>query len=89
MSATIESQFPPGTPVEVRQTTRLRGESFSIRVIGVVESWEDLPTGSWYAHGKDDKYWLRRLKLRKHDGELTLLVMDAGTTIAKLERAGG
>ena len=55
--------------------------------VGVVEAWEELPTGSWYAHGAKDKLWLTRLKLRKVDGELTLLVIDDSTSIAKLEAA--
>jgi hypothetical protein len=34
------------------------------------------PTGSWYAHGKDDRYWLSRVRLRKPDGEVTLISLD-------------
>ncbi|MHC4696498.1 MAG: hypothetical protein ACYTFA_07145 [Planctomycetota bacterium] len=80
-----DSQFPPGTPVCVRQTIELRGRNFETEAVGVIEAWEELPTGSWYAHGKDDKLWLKRLKLRKVDGEITLLVVDDNTSIAKLE----
>ncbi len=84
----IETQFPVGTPVCVRQVTRMRGEDFEAEVVGVVESWEDKPTGSWYADGRDHKLWLRRLMLRKADGERTLLVVDDETYIAKLEASG-
>ena len=80
-----ESLFPTGTPVCVRQTIVRRDQSFESEVVGVVEAWEELPTGSWYAHGKKDKLWLTRLKLRKLDGELTLLVIDDHTEIARLE----
>ena len=83
----IELDFPPGTPVCVGQSMRRRGVDLDCEVIGVVEEWDDLPTGSWFAAGKDDKLWLRRLKLRKLDGELTLLVVDERTRIARLERA--
>jgi hypothetical protein len=82
-----ESMFPPGTPVCVRQTVRRRDQSYQAEVVGVVEAWEDLPTGSWHAHGRNDKLWLKRLKLRKADGELTLLVIDDSTEIARLEPA--
>ncbi len=81
----IDSQFPPGTPVCVTQVIALRGQDITTEIVGVIEAWEELPTGSWYAHGKDDKLWLRRLKLRKVDGEITLLIVDSGTSIAKLE----
>ncbi len=81
----IESQFPPGTPVCVRQTIEHRIQDIETEVVGVVEAWTDEPTGAWHAHGKQNKLWLKRLKLRKADGELVLLVVDDGTSIAKLE----
>lgn len=90
-AATLAS-FPPGTPVCVKQTVERRSESYVAETVGVVEAWEEKPTGSWYAHGKDDsrgllagKLWLARLMLRKADGELTLIVVDDTTEIAKLE----
>lgn len=83
----IEAQFPPGTPVCVRETVRRRSRDSVTEVVGVVESWDVLPTGSWYAHGKNNKLWLARLKLRKADGEITLLVIDDATEIARLEAA--
>lgn len=83
----IELDFPPGTPVCVRQSASRRGVDLQCEVVGVVEEWDDRPTGSWFSAGKDAKLWLRRLKIRKVDGELTLLVVDGSTTIARLERA--
>jgi len=82
-----DAQFPPGTPVVLRERVERREASWESEVSGVVESWEERPTGSWYAHGKDDKLWLKRLKLRKADGEITIIVIDDHTTIAKLEPA--
>lgn len=86
-----EEQFPKGTPVRVTQTDRyLHTETV---VVGVIEAWEELPTGSWHAHGRSDvpggspKFWLKRLKIRKLDGEMTLLVVDDSTRIAKLAPA--
>ena len=84
---TPESDLPPGTPVYVKQTTARRGQPMEVEIVGVVETWEELPTGSWYVDGKKDKLWLKRLKLRKLDGEITILVIDDGTSIAKLETA--
>lgn len=82
-----ESDFSPGTTVRVKQAVIRRNKFIEAEVVGVVEAWEDLPTGSWYAHGKNDKLWLKRLKLRKADGEVTLLVIDDSTEIAKVEEA--
>lgn len=81
----IESKFPPGTPVRVRQVVERRRDSIEVEIVGTIESWDELPTGSWHAHGRHDRLWLKRLKLRKADGELTLLVIDDLTAIAKLE----
>jgi len=84
-SFNCETTFAPGTQVCVTETTFRREQSIQTQVVGVVDAWENLPTGSWFAHGKKDKLWLKRLRLRKADGEITLLVLDDGTAIAKLE----
>ena len=81
----VTLKFPAGTPVCVRQTVHRRDRDSVANVVGVVASWETLPTGSWYATGKHHKLWLPRLRLRKADGELTLLVIDDATEIAQLE----
>jgi len=80
--------------VRIRQTVRRRSESYEAEVVGVVEAWEQLPTGSWHAHGKpgvpgshERRLWLKRLKLGKSDGELSYLVIDDSTAIAKLATA--
>lgn len=39
------------------------------------------PTGSWFAHGKDDRYWLNRLRLKKSDGEITTLALDENSRV--------
>lgn len=82
-----ETMFEPGTPVCVRQESMRRGKPLTIEVIGVVVSWEDQPTGSWHVDGKDDKLWLRRLQLRKVDGEIVWLIIDDSTHIARIEAA--
>ena len=79
--------FAVGASVRVTQTLVRRTEPVQVEVVGVIESWEDQPTGSWYAHGKHDKLWLRRLKLRKSDGEIVWLVVDGSTAIAPAETA--
>lgn len=82
--------FPVGTPVCVKQIMRRRPRDASsgdieASVVGVIDRWEELPTGAPYAHGKNQKLWLVRLVLRKVDGELVSLVVDSCTHIAKLE----
>ena len=48
----MESQFPPGTPVCVRQVVEHRIQDIETEVVGVIEAWTDEPTGAWHAHGK-------------------------------------
>ncbi len=80
-----DSQFPPGTPVCVTQSVQMGKQSIEAEVVGVVEAWDELPTGSWYAHGKNGRLWLKRLRLQKADGELVLLVVDDSTVVARLQ----
>lgn len=82
-----EQTFPVGTPVCVHTTTWRRDRATRTETIGTIEAWEVLPTGSWFVHGRHDRLWLRRLKLRKLDGEISLLIVDDSTAIAKLEAA--
>ncbi len=71
----------------MHQTVVRRGRPIQAEIVGVVETWEELPTGSWHAHSPKGKLCLTRLKLRKADGEFVLLVIDDSSTIAKLEPA--
>jgi hypothetical protein len=79
----MESRFPPGTQVRVRQVLHLRGKDAKTEINGTVEAWETLTTGSWHAHGKDGRLPLERLRLRKPDGELSLIVVDDSTWIER------
>lgn len=81
-------KLKPGTRIKLTQTIDRRGGAWHADVCGTVEAVMDAPTGSWHAHGKAGRYWLRRVKLRKDDGELSLLTLDAGSRIEILEPPG-
>lgn len=66
----------PAEVVEVTQTVQTREGPWQTRVRGKVLSCVDKPTGSWFAHGKNDRLWLRRLRLQKDDGEIVEIVLD-------------
>jgi hypothetical protein len=72
----LASQLKPGTKVRVTQQIAARNYTWTTDVTGTVVQFEQKSTGSWYAHGKDDKLWLDRLTLRKTDGEITTLILD-------------
>ncbi len=75
----------PGMRIKVVQQIERREGNWNIEVTGTIVSSEPQPTGAWYAHGKDDKYWLVRIELRKDDGEVTSLVLDRNTQITVLD----
>ena len=49
---------------------------------------EPRATGSWYAHGKNDKYWLLRVELVTDDGEVSWLTVDQNTRVTELPGEG-
>lgn len=77
----------PGDRIRVTQTIVGRDRRWSTSVEGVVVARQAEPTGSWYAHGKNDKLWLIRIRLRKDDGEITTLALDHNSEIEVLRRA--
>lgn len=79
----------PGMRVRVTQTDTRREGSRQIDVEGRVLEVEPRPTGAWFAHGKDGKFWLVRITLEKDDGELSDLIMDRSTRITILDGDGG
>ncbi len=65
----------------------LGGGPMSAEVVGEVVKFDQVKTGSWYAHSKDDKLWLERLVLRKPDGEIVHLNLDQHSSV-EVTRAG-
>ena len=74
-------ELQPGRRVRVTQTIERRAGDWNTIVEGTLVSVDIGPTGSWYAHGQDDRLWLRRLQIRKDDGELTTLNADQYTQV--------
>ncbi len=76
MSQEIES-LAVGSRVRVTQQIPQRdGDCWVTETEGVVESFEQKKTGSWYAHAKDDRLWLDRLTVRLDDGEVVVINLD-------------
>lgn len=88
MDESISSELHPGVQVKITQQIAARHYSWDTNIIGTVISFEQKPTGSWYAHSRDDKLWLDRLTLRKADGEITTLNLDEFTHIEILDKDG-
>jgi hypothetical protein len=78
----------PGARVRITQMIDRRGEDWVTEVEGTVRKVEPRRTGSWYAHAKNDKYWLMRVELVKDDGEVSWLTVDQHTQVHE-EPGGG
>jgi len=76
MDESMRKHLTPGTRVTVTQQIAARNYTLTSEVAGVVQSYEQKQTGSWYAHSKNEKLWLDRLVLKKADGEITTLNLD-------------
>ena len=76
MDESLRNRLRPGARVRVTQQIAARDYAWTTDTLGTVLSYQQRPTGSWYAHSRDDKLWLDRLELRKDDGELTTLNLD-------------
>lgn len=79
-------ELKPGQRVRIRQTIDRWSGDWQCEVVGVVQAVEVGKSGSWYAHGKDDQFWLRRVRLKKDDGEITTVNLDQ---LTEIERVGG
>lgn len=73
MSAT---SYVPGQRVRVTQQVPKPTGTLTISVEGVVVSFGQAKTGSWFAHSKDKKLWMDRLEIRRDDGEQVVMNLD-------------
>lgn len=76
MDVEIRDRLKPGARVKITQQLAARDRVWTTEVRGTVVSSGQQPTGSWFAHSKDDRLWLDRLVLRRDDGEITTLNLD-------------
>jgi hypothetical protein len=79
------SVLAPGTRIRVTQQMPQTHTVWSTALEGTVVRWRQARTGSWYAHGRDDKLWLDRLELRRPDGEMVTLNLDQYSLIETLD----
>ncbi len=82
--ALLTSLPPVGSRVRVTQQLPQRDRAWANTVEGVITSYQQAKTGSWFAHARDDQLWLDRLELRLDDGELVILNLDQYTVIERV-----
>lgn len=80
-TAITPQNLTPGTRVRITKQVPRQGSIPSTSVEGTVVAYDQRKTGSWFAHGKDDKLWLDRLEIRKDDGEVYVCNVESSTRI--------
>ena len=75
----------PGTRVRVtHQISNSHDDSWTNTMEGVICRYRQAKTGSWFAHAKDDRFWLDRLELKRDNGEIVILNLDQFTRIERI-----
>lgn len=87
MADDIRKLLVPGTKVRITQQIAAREYSLGAVVEGTLVSYTQKPTGSWFAHSRDDRLWLDRITLRKADGEISVLNLDDYAKVEVIESA--
>ena len=82
------TMFDPGTRVRVVQQMPQGDRVWTAATEGAVIRYRQAKTGSWFAHGRDDKLWLDRLELRLDDGELVTLNLDQYSVVEEIASTG-
>jgi hypothetical protein len=89
----LQRRFPAGMPVIIKGKSRTGLGTFATsEIVGTVVEWKYATTGAWYAKkgdpsipNADGKLQLFRLLLKKVDGEITDLIIDDLSSIARLQ----
>ncbi len=74
-----------GRKVRVTQTVAWGRHSDTTVVEGRVRRMGQQKTGSWFAHGRDDKLWIDRLELEKDNGEVVVCNIDRQSRVELIE----
>ena len=77
-----------GTRVRVIEGIHQTDPSYRAETVGVVEGWDEEPTGAWFASDRDGRLQLQRLKLRKSDGKVSVLTIDDHTSVQPADSGG-
>ena len=78
-------KYAPGTRVRVTQHVRVGHLQWQTRVEGVVELESQRPVGGTEMGGKSTYILQPTLRLRKDDGEITVVALDEGSEVHAVE----
>ena len=80
-------KLAPGSRVRIEQRIDRREGNWTAVIEGEVIKVSTAPTGSWFAHGDHERYLLKRIRLRKDNGEVTVVALDEDSRLTVLENS--
>ena len=80
-------RFAPGTRVRAIQRVRVGHREWSTQVVGVVEREGVRPVGGMEMGGKASYCQQPTIRLRRDDGEITVVAIDDDTLVHTLDGA--
>lgn len=83
----IADIYEPGTRIRITQQMPFGTDGLSTTIEGIVVRYGQQKTGSWFAHGRDDKLWLDRIEIRTASGEQVICNLDRYSRIEVLDPA--
>lgn len=78
-------KYPAGARVKVVQTVRVGGMSWLTEVVGVIEGESHRPIGGMEMGVKSLVTHQPTLRLRKDDGEITVVAIDEHSSVTTLD----
>ena len=79
-------KYPPGTRLRVVQAVKVGHRSWRTQVSGVVEDEGLRPVGGMEMGGKAVYCHQPTLRLRKDDGEITVVAVDENTVVEEVSQ---
>jgi hypothetical protein len=81
--------YAPGARLRVTQHVRVGSRQWTTRVEGVVERESYRPVGGMEMGGKASYCLQPTLRLRRDDGEVTVVAVDEGTLVEEVPASEG
>lgn len=77
--------FRPGQRIRVTKRVRFQKDVHAVVVEGRFMELRHVRTESSFSHGRQGRYWVDEIMLRKDDGEQSIMMIDQWTRIEPLE----
>ncbi len=81
----VQSKFSPGQRIRVIKRVRFQENVHAVVVEGCFQEQRRVRTESSFAQGRQGRYWVDEILLKKDDGEQSIMMIDQWTRIEPLD----